>query len=208
MTFVGCRVNLKIKLSNFTENYQVHFHRRFIKPPGRVKCGVGTIVKLCSEIGLNIVESTCSASSSRVCQSCGRKIFNTAELVQFIYSDQERNVEVPICSSDCKIRKWGSNVFFWCPCLCWTGVLKWERIYSRAVLPLRNHWISENRLLQMQRTKKTCVWMSTRKQSHLASTTMLQQCCNNTGFDGSRHYFYFHKQNKANCSLGNIWGIM
>ena len=92
MTFVGCRVNLKIKLSNFTENYQVHFHRRFIKPPGRVKCGVGTIVKLCSEIGLNIVESTCSASSSRVCQSCGRKIFNTAELVQFIYSDQERNV--------------------------------------------------------------------------------------------------------------------
>ena len=102
MTYVGCRVNLKIKLSNFTENYQVHFLRRFIKPPGRVKRGVGTIAKLCSEIGLNIVES--SALSSGVCQSCGRKIFNTTELVQFIYSDQERNVEVPICSSDCKIR--------------------------------------------------------------------------------------------------------
>ena len=50
-----------------------------------------------SEIGLNIVEST--LVSSRVFQSCGRKIFNAAELFHFICSGIERNVEVPSSST-------------------------------------------------------------------------------------------------------------
>ena len=39
-----------------------------------------------------------SVLSSRVCQSCDRKIFNTVELVRFIRPGLERNVEVPLCS--------------------------------------------------------------------------------------------------------------
>ena len=31
---------------------------------------------------------------------CGRKIFNAVELVRFIRSGLERNLEVPLCSSD------------------------------------------------------------------------------------------------------------
>ena len=35
-----------------------------------------------------------------------------------------------------------------------------KKIYTKAILPLRNHWISQKRLLQMQWTKKTCplIW--------------------------------------------------
>ena len=47
---------------------------------------------------MNIVES--SVLSRQVCQSCGRKIFIAVELVRFIRSGLERNVEVPLCSSD------------------------------------------------------------------------------------------------------------
>ena len=50
-----------------------------------------------SEIGLNIVKS--SLVSSRVFQSCDRKIFNAAELFHFICSGIERNVEVPFSST-------------------------------------------------------------------------------------------------------------
>jgi len=39
-----------------------------------------------------------SILSSRKCQSCGRKIFNAVELVRFIRSGLERNVEVPLSS--------------------------------------------------------------------------------------------------------------
>ena len=63
-----------------------------------MKCEGKALAELCSEIGLNIVES--NVLSSRVCQSCGRKIFNAVELVWFIRSGLERNVEVPLCSSD------------------------------------------------------------------------------------------------------------
>ena len=40
-----------------------------------------------------------SLVSSRVCQSCGRKIFDAAELFHFICSGIERNVEVPFSST-------------------------------------------------------------------------------------------------------------
>jgi len=56
------------------------------------------LAELCSEIGLNIVKT--SVLSSRVCQSCGRKTFNAVELVQFISSGLEINVEVPLCSQN------------------------------------------------------------------------------------------------------------
>ena len=55
------------------------------------------ISRILSVNGLNIVKS--SLVSSRVFQSCGRKIFNAAELFHFICSGIEKNVEVPFSST-------------------------------------------------------------------------------------------------------------
>ena len=93
-----CGVNLKIKFGNFQKSTKYISTENLFKPSGRAKREGKTLADLCSEIGLNIVES--SVLSSRVCQSCGRKIFNAVELVRFIRSGLERNVEVPLCSSD------------------------------------------------------------------------------------------------------------
>lgn len=98
-----CGVNLKIKFGNFQKSTKYISTENLFKPSGRAKRGGTTLAELCSEIGLNIVES--SVLSSRVCQSCGRKIFNAVELVRFIRSGLERNVEVPICSSDTQDRQ-------------------------------------------------------------------------------------------------------
>lgn len=93
-----CGVNLKIKFGNFQKSTKHISTENLIKPSARTKHEGKTLAVLCSETGLNIVES--SVLSSRVCQSCGRKIFNAVELVRFIRSGLERNVEVPLCSSD------------------------------------------------------------------------------------------------------------
>lgn len=98
-----CGVNLKIKFGNFQKSTKYISTENLFKPSGRAKRGGTTLAELCSEIGLNIVES--SVLSSRVCQSCGRKIFNVVELVRFIRSGLERNVEVLICSSDTQDRQ-------------------------------------------------------------------------------------------------------
>jgi len=66
------------------------------KPSGRTKREGKTLAELCSEIGLNITKT--SVLLSQVCQSCRGKTFNAIELVWFIRSGQERNVEVPLCS--------------------------------------------------------------------------------------------------------------
>lgn len=93
-----CGVNLKIKFGNFQKSSKYISTENLFKPSGHAKRGGTTLAELCSEIGLNIVESR--VLSSRVCQSCGRKIFNAVELVRFIRSGLEGSVEVPICSSD------------------------------------------------------------------------------------------------------------
>ena len=90
-----CGVNLKIKVGNFQKITKYISTENLFKPSGRAKRGGTTLAELCSEIGLDIVES--SGLSSRVCQSCGRKIFNAVELVRFIRYGLGRNV--PICSS-------------------------------------------------------------------------------------------------------------
>ena len=93
-----CGVNLKIKFGNFQKSTKYISTENLFKPSAHAKHEGKTLAELCSEIGLNIVES--SVLSSRVCQSCGRKIFNAVELVRFIRSGLERNVEVPLYSSD------------------------------------------------------------------------------------------------------------
>ena len=98
-TFVGfCGVNLKIKFGYFQKSTKFVSTENSLKPSGRAKREGKTLPELCSEIGRNIVEST--VLSSRVCHFCGRKIFNAVELVRFIRSGLERNLEVPLCSSD------------------------------------------------------------------------------------------------------------
>ena len=93
-----CGVNLKIKFSFFQKSTKFVSTENRFKPSGRAKREGKKLAELCSEIGLNIVEST--VLSSRVCHFCGRKIFNAVELVRFIRSGLERNLEVPLCSSD------------------------------------------------------------------------------------------------------------
>jgi len=91
-----CGVNLKIKFGNFQKSTKYISTENLFKPWGHRKCEGKTLAELCSEIGLNIVKT--SILSSQVCQSCGRNTFNTVELVRFICSDLERNVEDPLCS--------------------------------------------------------------------------------------------------------------
>ena len=78
--------------------------------------------------------------SSRVCQSCGRKIFNVVELFRSIHSGLERNVEVPLCSSHQDMQVSIKRLIPSSVCS------PDRRIYTKAVLPLRNHQISQNRL--------------------------------------------------------------
>ena len=91
-----CGVNFKIKFGNFLKSTRYISTENLFKPSGRVKRD-GKTAEICSEIGLNIVDS--SLVSSRVCQSCGRKIFCAAELFHFIRSGLEKNVEVPFSST-------------------------------------------------------------------------------------------------------------
>ena len=77
-----CGVNFKVKFGNFQKSTRYLSTENLFKPSGRAKRDGKTLAEICSEIGLNIVES--SLVSSRVCQSCGRKIFNAAELFHFI----------------------------------------------------------------------------------------------------------------------------
>ena len=93
-----CGVNLKIIFSNFQKSTKYISKENLFKPSRRVKREGETLGELCSEIGLNIVESR--VLSSRVCQSRSRKIFNAVDLVRFIRSGLERNVEVLLCSSN------------------------------------------------------------------------------------------------------------
>ena len=74
-----CGVNLKIKFGYFQKSTKFVSTENLFQPSGRAKREGKTLAKLCSEIGLNIVEST--ILSSRVCNFCGRKIFNAVELV-------------------------------------------------------------------------------------------------------------------------------
>jgi len=98
-----CGVNLKMKFGNFKKSTKCISTENLFKSSGHAKREGKTLAELCSEIGANIVES--SALLSRVCQSCGRKIFNAVELVRFIHSDIERNVEVPLSShQDTQVR--------------------------------------------------------------------------------------------------------
>ena len=97
-----CGVNFKVKFGNFQKSTRYLSTENLFKPSGRAKRDGKTLAEICSEIGLNIVES--SLVSSRVCQSCGRKIFNAAELFHFICSGIERNVEVPFSSTPHKKR--------------------------------------------------------------------------------------------------------
>ena len=93
-----CGVNLKIKFRYLQISTKFVSTENLFKPSGRTKREGKALTELCSEIGLNIVEST--VLSSRVCPFCGRKIFNAVELVRFIRSGLERNLEFPLCSSD------------------------------------------------------------------------------------------------------------
>ena len=92
-----CGVNFKVKFGNFQKSTRYISTENLFRPSGRAKRDGKTLAEICSEIGLNIVES--SLVSSRVCQSCGRKIFNAAELFHFIRSGLEKNVEVPLSST-------------------------------------------------------------------------------------------------------------
>ena len=92
-----CGVNFKIKFGNFQKSTRYISTENLFKPSGCVKRDGKTLAEICSEIGLNIVDS--SLVSSRVCQSCGRKIFSAAELFHFIRSGLEKNVEVPFSST-------------------------------------------------------------------------------------------------------------
>ena len=76
-----------------------------------------------------------SLVSSRVCQSCGRKIFDAAELFHFICSGIERNVEVPFSSTPHKkkIRKQRLNAFCLHPYPRRTEVLNRERVFFAIV---------------------------------------------------------------------------
>ena len=66
-----CGVNFKVKFGNFQKSTRYLSTENLFKPSGRAKRNGKTLGEICSEIGLNIVES--SLVSSRVCQSCGRK---------------------------------------------------------------------------------------------------------------------------------------
>ena len=93
-----CGVNLNIKFGYYQKSTKFVSTENLFKLSGRAKREGKTLAELCSEIGLNIVEST--VLSSRVCHFCGRKIFNVVELVRFIRSGLERNLEIPLWSSD------------------------------------------------------------------------------------------------------------
>ena len=64
-----CGVNFKVKFGNFQKSTRYISTENLFKPSGRAKRDGKTLAEICSEIGLNIVES--SLVSSRVCQSCG-----------------------------------------------------------------------------------------------------------------------------------------
>ena len=112
-----CGVSFKVKFGNFQKSTRYLSTENLFKPSGRAKRDGKTLAEICSEIGLNIVES--SLVSSRVCQSCGRKIFNAAELFHFIRSGLEKNVEVPLSStphkrdSQARIKRLVPTPFFW-----------------------------------------------------------------------------------------------
>ena len=96
-------MNQKMKIDYFQKITKYISTENLFKLSGRVKRGGTPLAELCSEIGLNIVES--GVLSSRVCPSCGRKMFNALEHFRFIRSSLERNVVVPICFWIRKIRK-------------------------------------------------------------------------------------------------------
>ena len=92
-----CGVNFKVKFGNFQKSTRYISTENLFKPSGRAKRDGKTLAEISSEISLSIVES--SLLSSRVCQSCGRKIFNAAELFHFIRSGLGKNVEVQFSST-------------------------------------------------------------------------------------------------------------
>ena len=92
-----CGVNFKVKFGNFQKSTRYISTENLFKPSGRAKRDGKTLAEISSEISLSIVES--SLLPSRVCQSCGRKIFNAAELFHFIRSGLGKNVEVPFSST-------------------------------------------------------------------------------------------------------------
>ena len=92
-----CGVNFKVKFGNFQMSKRYISTENLFNPSGHAKRDGKTLTEICSEIGLNIVKS--SLVSSRVCQSCGRRIFNGTELFHFIRSGLEKNVEVPFIST-------------------------------------------------------------------------------------------------------------
>ena len=79
-----CGFNFKVKFGNFQKSARYISTENLFKPSGHAKRDGKILAEICSEIGLNIVES--SLVSSRVCQSCGRKIFKAAKLFHFIRS--------------------------------------------------------------------------------------------------------------------------
>ena len=64
-----CGVNFKVKFGNFQKSTRYISTENLFRPSSRAKRDGKTLAEICSEIGLNLVES--SLVSSRVFQSCG-----------------------------------------------------------------------------------------------------------------------------------------